>query len=69
MFEEPIRFALDVIQRDRPVLELLYGQHTFVNAPLARHYGMPACRRATAGCASIAPTSTAAGAFCPWPCS
>jgi Protein of unknown function (DUF1592)/Protein of unknown function (DUF1588)/Protein of unknown function (DUF1587)/Protein of unknown function (DUF1585)/Protein of unknown function (DUF1595)/Planctomycete cytochrome C len=42
MFEEPIRFALDVIQRDRPVLDFLYGQHTFVNAPLARHYGMPA---------------------------
>jgi mono/diheme cytochrome c family protein len=42
MFEEPIRFALDVIQRDRPVLDFLYGQHTFVNAPLAKHYGMPA---------------------------
>src|SRR4029078_7831333 len=42
MFEEPIRFALDVIQRDRSVLDFLYGQHTFVNAPLAKHYGMPA---------------------------
>jgi hypothetical protein len=41
MFEEPIRFALDVIQRDRPVLDFLYGQDTFVNPPLARHYGMP----------------------------
>ena len=41
MFEEPVRFLLDVIQGDRPVLELLEGQHTFVNAPLARHYGMP----------------------------
>ena len=42
MFEEPIRFVLDVIQRDAPVLDFLYGDYTFVNAPLARHYGMPA---------------------------
>src|SRR6185436_3551726 len=41
MFEEPIRFVLDVIQRDRPVLELLYGDYTFVNPALAQHYGMP----------------------------
>jgi cytochrome c553 len=41
MFEEPVRFLLDVIQTDRSVLDLLDGHHTFVNAPLARHYGMP----------------------------
>src|SRR4029453_14596789 len=41
-FEGPIRFPLDVIQRDRPVLDFLYGQHTFVNPALAKHYGMPA---------------------------
>jgi hypothetical protein len=41
MFEEPIRFITDVIQRDRPVLDLLYGKYTFVNAELAAHYGMP----------------------------
>jgi hypothetical protein len=41
MFEEPIRFLADVIQRDRPVQELLYGKHTFVNGVLARHYGLP----------------------------
>jgi len=40
MFEEPVRFLQDVFQQDRPVLDLLYGRHTFVNAPLARHYGM-----------------------------
>jgi hypothetical protein len=40
MFEEPIRFFVDMIQNDRPVHELLDGRHTFVNAPLARHYGM-----------------------------
>ncbi len=41
MFEEPIRFFLDVVRNDRPVLEFLEGRHTFVNPPLARHYGMP----------------------------
>jgi hypothetical protein len=42
MFEEPIRFFLDVVQNDRSVHEFLDGKHTFVNAPLARHYEMPA---------------------------
>lgn len=41
MFEEPVRFLVDLIQRDAPVLECLYADHTFVNAPLARHYGLP----------------------------
>jgi len=41
MFEEPVRFVLDVIQRNGSVLDFLYGDYTFVNAPLARHYGMP----------------------------
>ena len=41
MFEEPIRFIGDVIRNDRPVLDLLYGDYTFVNPVLARHYGMP----------------------------
>lgn len=40
MFEEPLRFLLDEFQNNRSVLELLYGNHTFVNAVLARHYGM-----------------------------
>lgn len=41
MFEEPIRYFLDIAQRNRSVLDLLYGRDTFVNRPLARHYGMP----------------------------
>jgi hypothetical protein len=41
MFEEPIRFMLDVVRENRPVLDLIYGRHTFVNPILARHYGMP----------------------------
>src|SRR5205807_3947586 len=41
MFEEPVRYFIDVAQRNRSVLDLLYGNDTFVNRPLARHYGMP----------------------------
>jgi len=41
MFEEPVRFLDDVIQNNRSVLDLLYGNYTFVNPVLARHYGMP----------------------------
>jgi hypothetical protein len=41
MFEEPIRFVTDVIQRNGSVLDFLYGNYTFVNWILARHYGMP----------------------------
>jgi hypothetical protein len=48
MFEEPVRFLTDLIQHNRPTLDLLYGKHTFVNASLAKHYGMPAVEN-TAG--------------------
>jgi hypothetical protein len=41
MFEEPIRLIADVIENDRPALDLLYGDYTFVNRDLAKHYGMP----------------------------
>jgi hypothetical protein len=41
MFEEPVRYFMDVAQRNRSVLDLLNGTDTFVNRPLARHYGMP----------------------------
>lgn len=41
MFEEPVRYCIDLAQRDRSVLDLLNGGDTFVNATLAKHYGMP----------------------------
>jgi hypothetical protein len=41
MFQEPIRFLEDVIQNNRPVFDMLYGNYTFVNPVLAKHYGMP----------------------------
>jgi hypothetical protein len=41
MFEEPIRFIDDAIKNDRSVLDMLYGNYTFVNPALAKHYGIP----------------------------
>jgi hypothetical protein len=41
MFEEPVRFFMDVVRRDRPVLDFLFASDTFVNPALAKHYGMP----------------------------
>ena len=41
MYEEPIRFFVDVAGRDRSVLDFLYAHDTLVNPVLAEHYGMP----------------------------
>ncbi len=41
MFEEPVRFFIDLIQRDGSVLDFLYARHTFVNQVLAEHYDLP----------------------------
>jgi hypothetical protein len=41
MFEEPVRFFEEVIRNNRSVLDLLYGNYTFVNPVLAKHYGIP----------------------------
>ena len=40
MFEEPIRFFEDTIKNNRSVLDMLYGDYTFVNPDLAKHYGI-----------------------------
>jgi mono/diheme cytochrome c family protein len=40
MFEEPVRFFLDVAKHDRSVLDFLYGKQTLVNPILAKHYGI-----------------------------
>lgn len=41
MYEEPIRFVVDLAKHNRSVLELLDADHTFVNPILAKHYGIP----------------------------
>jgi hypothetical protein len=41
MFEEPVRFIENLIRNNSSVMDLLYGNYTFVNPVLARHYGIP----------------------------
>lgn len=53
MFEEPIHYIVDVARNDRPIGEFLAGKHTFVNAPLARHYAIPAPKFGPDGWARI----------------
>ena len=45
MYEEPIRFFVDLASRNRSVLDLLDADYTFVNPILAKHYGMTDARR------------------------
>lgn len=40
MFEEPVRFFMEIIRADSSVLDFLYADYTFVNAILANHYEM-----------------------------
>ncbi len=39
--EETKRFVADQLQNDRPVIDLVTANYTFVNERLARHYGIP----------------------------
>ncbi len=73
MFEEPVRFVEDLIRNNRSVLDLLYGNYTFVNPVLANHYGIPGVTgkpgRKMTGFASMMREDTNAEACFPWPCS
>lgn len=42
MYEEAIRFFTDLFQQDASVLNVFDADHTFVNARLAKFYGLPA---------------------------
>jgi hypothetical protein len=41
MYEETIRFFTDLFQNDGSLLDILDADHTFLNAELAEHYGIP----------------------------
>lgn len=41
MYEETIQFLTDLFQSDRPVSNLIDADYTFLNGPLAAHYGIP----------------------------
>src|SRR5690606_2847341 len=41
MYEEAILFFADLFRGDRSVLSILDADHTFLNEPLAKFYGIP----------------------------
>jgi hypothetical protein len=41
MYEESIQFFTDLFQNDGSVLDILNADYTFLNEPLAKHYGIP----------------------------
>ncbi|MBB73823.1 MAG: hypothetical protein CMJ75_04835 [Planctomycetaceae bacterium] len=41
MYQEPVHFLTDLIRRDRSTDDFFSANHTFVDARLAQHYGMP----------------------------
>lgn len=41
MFEEPVRFFVDLLRNNRPANQLLRADFTWVNGALASHYGIP----------------------------
>jgi hypothetical protein len=41
MYEEAIRFFTDLFQNDGSVLSILDADYTYLNGPLAEHYGIP----------------------------
>jgi hypothetical protein len=42
MYEEAIAFFEHIVREDRPVDEVLFADYTFLNRPLAEHYGIEA---------------------------
>ena len=40
LYEEAVRFLVDLIRRDGSVLELIDSEYTFVNGALAKHYNI-----------------------------
>ncbi len=42
MYDEAVSFFEHIVREDRPVEEILFADYTFLNAPLARHYGLDA---------------------------
>lgn len=40
MYEEAVSFFDHIVRNGRPVTEMLYADYAFLNAPLAKHYGL-----------------------------
>ncbi|WP_406695846.1 DUF1592 domain-containing protein [Singulisphaera sp. Ch08] len=48
MYEESVRFLTGLFQNDGSVLDLLDADYTYLNGPLAEHYGIPLEKKAGA---------------------
>jgi hypothetical protein len=59
MYEETIRFFTDLFQDDGSVLNIIDADYTFLNADLAKHYGIPFEVRGEKGEGGSAPMRTA----------
>ncbi|MDX2178569.1 MAG: DUF1592 domain-containing protein [Bryobacteraceae bacterium] len=42
MYDEAVSFFEYIVRNDKPVRDLLFADYTFLNKPLAKHYGVPA---------------------------
>ena len=40
MYDEAVSFFEHIVRKDRPVREILHADYTFLNQPLAKHYGV-----------------------------
>jgi hypothetical protein len=40
MYDEAVSFFEHIVRKDRPVSEMLFADYTFLNRPLAKHYGV-----------------------------
>lgn len=49
MYQEPLRLFTHLVQNDESILDLLYADYSFVNQPLAAHYGITAPGEVTDG--------------------
>ena len=41
MYDEAVSFFEHIVREDRPVDEILFADYSFLNRPLAEHYGIP----------------------------
>jgi hypothetical protein len=41
MYQETLLFFADLFQQDRPILNIIDADYTFLNEELASHYGIP----------------------------
>lgn len=49
MYEEAVRFFEHIVREDRPAREILFADYTFLNQPLAQHYGLEGNNIPTSG--------------------